>query len=121
MDDLGQYQSDIQTLPVLQNTRYENIFKIYQDGDVPFYNLNKSINFPNDLDPNLFNVFIYDSQMQWPIVSYKLYQTIYLWWLITEVNNIRNPYILPEVGTAMRYIKPEYVQFVLSQIKNQLT
>ena len=117
----GQYQTSIPQLPKLQNTRYENIFKIYFDADnLPFYNLNKSINFPNNLDPSLFNVFIYDSVTHWPVLSYKLYETIYLWWLITEVNGIRNPFILPEVGTTLKYIKPEYVQYVLGQIKSQL-
>lgn len=120
-NELGQYQNEIVTLPKLQNTRYENIFKIYTDADgLPFYNLNKSVNFPNNLDPELFGVLRYDSATQWPILSYKLYQTIYLWWMITEANKIQNPFILPPVGTTLRYIKPEYVQYVLAQIKAQL-
>jgi hypothetical protein len=120
-NSIGQYQSSIAQLPKLQSTRYENIFKVYFDKDgVPLYNLNKSINFPNNLDPALFNIFIYDSPTHWPILSYKLYETIYLWWLVTEVNNIRNPFILPPVGTTLKYIKPEYIQYVLGQIKTQL-
>lgn len=123
MDNLtGKYQIEVPNLPKLQNTRYENIFKIYYDEDgYPFYNLNKSIVFPQNLDPSLYNLAVYDAPLHWPILSYKLYQTIYLWWMITEVNNIRNPFILPEIGTTLRYIKPEYVQFVLGQIKGQLT
>jgi hypothetical protein len=117
----GQYQNDIVSLPKLQNTRYENIFKIYSDIDgLMYYNLNRSINFPNNLDPSLFNTVRYDTPTQWPILSYKLYQTIYLWWMITEANNIRNPFIQPKVGSSLRYIKPEYVQYILGQIKSQL-
>lgn len=117
----GTYQAEVPGLPKLQSTRYENIFKIYYNEDgLPFYNLNRSIVFPNNLDPGLFNVFVYDAPLQWPILSYKLYQTIYLWWMIIEVNNIKNPLILPPVGTALRYIKPEFVQYVLGQIKTQI-
>lgn len=117
----GQYQNEINVLPRLQSTRYENIFKIYTDPDgLYYYNLNRSIQFPNNLDPSLFNVIRYDTTTQWPILSYKLYQTIYLWWLITEVNSIRNPFITPAVGGTLRYIKPEYVQYILGQIKDQL-
>lgn len=118
----GLYQSQVAQLPKLQSTRYENIFKVYFNEDnLPFYNLNRSISFPNNLDPSLYSVVIYDTPTHWPIVSYRLYQTIYLWWMITEVNNIQNPFILPEPGTPIRYIKPEYVQYVLGQIKAQLT
>jgi len=117
----GLYQSQVPQLPKLQSTRYENIFKVhFNEDNLPFYNLNRSINFPNNLDPSLYSVVVYDTPTHWPIVSYKLYQTIYLWWMITEVNNIRNPFILPEPGSTIRYIKPEYVQYVLSQIKAQL-
>lgn len=117
----GQYQSQVPQLPKLQSTRYENIFKVhFNEDNLPFYNLNRSINFPNNLDPSLFNVLVYDSPTHWPILSYKLYQTIYLWWMITEVNNIRNPFILPEIGSTIRYIKPDYVQYILGQIKAQL-
>lgn len=113
-------QSEILGLPVLGNNRYENIFNIYlNDDDKFFYNLKKSITFPSNVDERIIDSFTLDRNVPWTVISYNIYGTIFLWWTITELNKISNPVIMPEIGTIIKYIKPSYIQELLSQIKQK--
>ena len=113
-------QSEILGLPILGNNRYENIFNLYvNDDDKFFYNLKKSINFPSNVDERIIDSFTLDRNVPWTIISYNIYGTIFLWWSITELNKISNPVIMPEIGTIIKYIKPSYIQELLSQINQK--
>ena len=116
----GIYQSNIPGLPNLGRNRYENIFRLFlSDNNHYFYNLNKSISFPDEIDDKFVNYFSLDRSVPWTIISYNIYGTIFLWWTITEINRITNPVILPKTGTVLRYIKPEFIEEVLTQIQIQ--
>lgn len=116
----GTYQTDITGLPKLGNNRYENIFKLYVDSDDRyFYNLKRSITFPDDINEEFIGFFQIDTQVPWTIVSYNIYGTIFLWWTITELNKISNPVSLPEQGAILKYIKPQYIKQVIAQINQQ--
>ena len=116
----GTYQSNIAGLPKLGNNRYENIFKLYTDEDNQyFYNLKKSITFPDDINEEFIDFFTLDVLVPWTIISYNIYGTIFLGWSITEINKISNPVILPETGTVLKYIKLQYMKQILSQINQQ--
>jgi ABC-type nitrate/sulfonate/bicarbonate transport system permease component len=49
-------------------------------------------------------------------ISYKLYNTIHLWWLIAAMNNL-NPINVPTPGTVFIVIRREYLQNILQAIK----
>ena len=115
----GQYQSSIENLPILGNNRYENIFKLYQTEDREYYyNLKTSITFPSDIDDLYIDTFTLDRNVPWTIISYNIYGSIFLWWCITELNKISNPVIMPKTGTVIKYIKPQYIKQIVSQINN---
>jgi len=117
----GQFQSNIIGLPILGNNRYENIFKLYKnEDDEYFYNLKTSITFPSDIDDLYISKFSLDISIPWTIISYNIYGTIFLWWSITELNKISNPVILPKTGTVLKYIKPEYIKEIVSQINQNV-
>ena len=115
----GKYQSSIENLPILGNNRYENIFKLYQTEDKEYYyNLKTSITFPSDIDDLYIDTFTLDRNVPWTIISYNIYGSIFLWWCITELNKISNPVILPKTGTVIKYIKPQYIKEIITQINN---
>ena len=119
-DSIGLPQSNITGLPLLGNNRYENIFKLYQNENKQFfYNLKKSITFPDDIDERYIDLFSLDRNVPWTVISYNIYGTIFLWWSITELNKISNPVILPKSGTVLKYIKPQYIKQIVSQISGQ--
>ncbi len=117
----GTFQSNITSLPKLGHNRYENIFKLYKSNDGKhFYNLKKSVIFPDDINDELIDKFVLDRTVPWTIISYNIYSTIFLWWTITELNKIANPVILPPAGTVLKYIKPKYIDEVLAKIQLQI-
>ena len=121
MADFGKFQEDVTELSTLEQYRYENIFKIYETGDKDFfyYNILKKIKIPNDVDNNLFSAVSYTNALPITTLSYKIYGTTYLWWLIMIVNNITNPAKIAG-GTRIKFIKKQYLKPIIDSIKQQL-
>lgn len=118
----GQYQNAVDDLPSLDNFRYENIFKISQTGDKNFYfyNIIKTISVPDDIDSNLYETITVPQNLPLTSLSYDIYGTQHLWWLIMIVNKIDNPMQLAKRGVALKIIKPSYVNDVIDSILTQL-
>lgn len=121
MADLGKFQEDVTELGALEQYRYENIFKIYETGEKDFfyYNILKKISLPSEMDNNLFNTVAYNEALPITTLSYRIYGTTYLWWLIMIVNGIMNPTKIAG-GTRIKFIKKEYLKPVIDSIKQQL-
>jgi hypothetical protein len=117
----GKYQNDIKILPELELYRYENIFKLYQRGENNyfFYNILKKLKLPEDINEDVFDYIKYTTALPLTTLSYRIYGTTYLWWLILIVNNIKNP-IAIESGTRIKFIKKEFLKIVLQSITDQL-
>jgi hypothetical protein len=116
-------QNEFDDLPKLSIYRYENFFNIYNDAksDVKFYNLLKNINiFPAE-NSIVEEEYIFKQGDSWGKLSYDFYNTIDLWWLICEYNQIKNPLKLPESGTTIKILKSEYVSLVLSELTRQVS
>ena len=114
-------QNSITDLPNLSLYRYENFLNIYEDdNNFRFYNLLRSINvFPSNNSNAEISYFVKGNDT-WPLISFKNYNTMELWWLVCTYNNIQNPVIIPEAGTELKILKPQLVSYVLSELKNQL-
>jgi hypothetical protein len=115
-----QKQNDISALAQLDSFRYENLFNVYQDTNSRyFYNILSKVNFPADISEAYYNVYVIpENNMPYTYLSYKLYGTIMLWWLVCAVNNIQNPVYYLTAGTTIKYLKPEYVRLIISQTSN---
>jgi hypothetical protein len=118
----GQYQNFIEELPSLQPYRYENIFKLYQteEGKFYFYNILKTIQSPKDLNNTIFDVAILPPSVPLTTLSYNLYGTTYLWWLICLINDIKTPFDPSLSGKSLKIIKREYIKPILDNIQQQL-
>ena len=103
---------------------YENIFNTYSlennNGDkYVFYNILNKVSIPNNIDDNVFDRLAVPGHMPLTTISYRIYKTMHLWWLIMVCNNIKNPVKLIAPGTIIRTIKPQYLATVLNSIKQQ--
>ena len=117
----GTYQNNIDALPELELYRYENIFKVHQKGDKNFYfyNILKTLQLPDDLNEQVFDYIKFPETLPLTTLSFKIYGTTHLWWLILIVNKIRNPFEI-EGGKTLKYIKKPFLKIVLESIKDQL-
>lgn len=115
----GEYQNNIASLPSLTDYRYENIFKMYQQGDGGYYyNILNKVTIPDNIDKSVYYTTIINERTPWTTVSYTAYGTIDLWWLIVILNKIKDPTQVPS-GT-IKILKPEYIRPVISEILNNL-
>lgn len=107
--------TEFDTLPV---SFYENIFNVYrEDNEFYAYNILKSVHIPTDIDEDYIMYIRVTGKQTWVNISYSVYNTIQLWWLICVTNGIHNPVINPRPSTLLKVIKPEYVQSVLDRVK----
>lgn len=113
-------QNLIPDLPKLRNENYANIFNVFADeNDFYFYNLLETIVVPESLPSNFYDFYNITYQDTWPLISYKVYNTPNLWWLITSVNGIINPTEPLEPGSTIKYLKTQYASLVITQLTTQ--
>ena len=104
----------------LSPQHYENIFNVYEDSDIGyFYNLLRTVNFPRDLRPDVYDIYVVMPDDTWPLISWKVYNTVFLWWSICSLNNIQNPTIMPDPGTQIKVLKPLKLKSLLQTIQTE--
>lgn len=116
--DLQLSQNNINDLPNLSKYRYENIFNLGTNNNYYFYNIIKTIKFPENLAINLYYKKTITGKTPYTKISYDAYGTQNLWWLIILVNNITNPVNVITPGTVLKIIKPEFLDNIIDNIKN---
>jgi hypothetical protein len=99
---------------------YENIFNMHREDGYNIYNLLQHVVIPDDLDPRLYELQSPVGGMPYSVLSYRIYGTMNLWWLICTVNNIYDPTSLTKPGDVLKIIKPQHVGAMLSNIQDQL-
>lgn len=105
--------------------RYENIFNMYMlknsnNDNYYFYNILNKITLPDDLDENIFEYIRVPSNMPLTGMSYNIYGSQYLWWLIMLTNNIKNPVKLLASGSIIKVIKNDYLKIVFDSIGDKI-
>jgi len=105
----------------LKNSSQLKAFNIYEDSDKnKFLNIFRA--FKNrELDIRYFHTHELDYEDWWDYLAYQYYGTPYLWWVIPLVNNIENPFEMPEAGTNIKILKKEYTFTILNEIKGLAT
>lgn len=124
MNPIGLSQNLVSALPSLSRTRYENIFKVFKilkdkDNSYYFYNINNKVMIPVNLDDNVYNTIEISRDTAWTTLSYRLYGTIDLWWLIFLINKPKDIF-LARSGETYKYIKIDYLDDILSDIEQQI-
>lgn len=114
-------QNNLTELQELDTFRYENLFNVYQnEGNQFFYNLLAKVNFPINISEEYYDTYTVGSDlMPYTLISYKVYNTTLLWWLICATNQIINPVDFPAANTQLKILKPRYVREVLLSIKTE--
>ena len=86
-------------------TDFENFFNIYQDENAYFfYNLNSTIYL--DVPSSRLKTYVCQHDLHWPIISYNIYGTVRLAWVLMKLNNI-SPDIafnIVPAGSSVKYL-----------------
>lgn len=115
------YQNQIKELPRLKNENYENIFNIFQDKDEKyFYNLLQTVHFPDNLPNGYFDNYTTGYDETLPVIAYRVYGDIRLWWVITHANNIIDPTKKISPGIGLKIPKIQIVTEILTQLITEL-
>ena len=118
--DLQKTHNKIKELPVLPDTRYENIFKLAKQDKYFFYNITKKVNFPSDLSEQIYFETYVNGNIPWTTFADQVYGDQNLWWLICLVNDVQNPVVNPEPGKRYKLINPTLVSRILAEINKQV-
>ena len=105
---------------MLDKNNYANLFDVINKGEKSYFNLCKNISFKNldYLSSELFKTYEVKDGDSWTGISYKIYNTIDLWWLICKFNDVKNPFEELTVGMILKVPVEELVDIILETIKN---
>lgn len=102
----------------LSSQNLENLFNVYKKDDGQYYyNLNKTVNFPEDIDPNIYTQYVTKPKDTWPLIAYTFYKDVRLWWLVCSLNQVINPVKQPTPGTVLKILDADTVRNILNELK----
>jgi len=82
-----------------------------EDRETKFLNIFRSYIANEDIfsDISFFQTYEVSNGEYWDNVSYNLYSTPFLWWVIALLNNIANPFEELEDGDILNVLREDYV------------
>lgn len=90
---------------IVKFTDLENFFNVYQDkNNYYFFNLNSSVYF--DVPQERLETYVCQHDLHWSIISYNIYGTVRLAWLLMKINGI-TPDLAFEIvpaGAKVKYL-----------------
>ena len=103
----------------LTPNNFANFFDVVNRGKMSYFNICKNINFDNTdfIDSSLYSTYLVQENDCWTNISYKMYGTIELWWLIAKFNKVRNPFTELIPGSNIKIPGDEIKEAVLDSIR----
>lgn len=82
-----------------------------EDRETKFLNIFRSYIYNENIfsEVAFFETYEVSNGEYWDNVSYNLYETPFLWWVIALLNNIINPFEELEDGQILNVLRQEYV------------
>jgi len=90
-----------------------------EDRETTFLNIFRSYIANEDVftDISFFETYEVSNGEYWDNVSFNLYGTPFLWWVIALLNNTVNPFEELENGTILNVLKDDYVYTLTSDLE----
>lgn len=113
------YQIKNKKLSNLSMLKLYNILKDTDDRNY-FMNIFRSFDVNEEASRNVLYYSTYevsDEDIFLDNISYKIYKTPHLWWVIALINNIQNPFEDLNVGDNIKVLKNEYISQVLKDVE----
>jgi len=113
------YQIKNKKLSNLSMLKLYNILKDTDDRNY-FMNIFRSFDVNEEASRNVLYYSTYEvgeNDIFLDNISYKIYKTPHLWWVIALINNIQNPFEDLNVGDNIKVLKNEYISQVLKDVE----
>lgn len=117
--------NDYEDVNTIQLTDLANIFNVYEDGNLGNFQLSYSINRTfniiglDNINRKYYDNYIIKELDTWLSISYQIYNTTRLWWLVCKMNNVTDPTQSPVVGDQIKLLKKTYIDNILETIENE--
>lgn len=99
---------------------YQSIFNHYQTDDgKTFFVPTEQIVFPEDTSLIIYDTMYIDTDTPWTILSWKIYGSIDLWWILCSLNR-DNSYFYAKQGTTVRFIREQFIDEVMKQLRMEV-
>lgn len=104
----------------LKNTSLLNMFNILEEDNNYFLNLFRSYTVYNDIKSDIvfYDTYEISNNDFWENISYDIYQTVYLWWIICLINDVINPFEEIDDGKNIKVLRYVYIPYLIREIKN---
>ena len=110
-------ETNISSVVPMTNFNIETHVPIISDKDgFPMFNLMTAVKIPQDINPVYYDTYTPTENESFQTISYKIYGTIKLWWLICATNFIFDSTDAAAGGVPLKVIKPKYVGRILNQL-----
>jgi hypothetical protein len=96
------------------------LFNILRDHDsTKFMNIWRSFSLSQYIttDVTFYDSYEVGSDMWWDNISYEIYGTPHLWWIVALMNNVVNPFEELEEGTNIKILREEYLYVLFKDIE----
>ena len=117
---IGEKRNTVTDLETISLELYENIFKVNllenKDKNFFFYNTLNKVIFPDNLDGSVYKEVTVQTDTPWTTLSFNLYGTINLWWVVYLINKPKYIF-LAKGGTTIKYITPGAITSILNSMK----
>lgn len=110
-----------QTQEYLKISDLENLFELYIDKrNNLVFDINKTIYI--NVNPDSLPDFVCDTPMHWTTISYKIYSTTRLAWLLQKINrvDVNDIFKVKQPGDHIKYLPMAYVNDIIENI-NQVS
>tara|TARA_R110000851_G_scaffold7740_2_gene29784 strand:+ start:765 stop:1133 length:369 start_codon:yes stop_codon:yes gene_type:complete len=116
----GKSRKNIADLEAISSELYENIFKVNiienKDKNFLFYNTLNKVIFPDNLSGDTYDELTVQVDTPWTTLSFNLYGTINLWWVVYLINKPKYIF-LAKSGSTVKYITPGAIRSILNSMK----
>ena len=93
-------------------------FNVEDDKYVPLFHETVHFKDADQMHPGYYTAYMVLENETWPIISYKQYGTIELWWLICKANYVKEPMMNdPVPGELLKVPTQEVVDSILAELK----
>jgi hypothetical protein len=106
---------------ILSETSYLRLFNVLLDIDreTKLMNIFKSVSVNEEAQTDIlaFDTYEVPESYFWDNISYEVYGTPKLWWIVSLFNNVVNPFEELEEGSNIKVLKSEHIKTVFDDME----